>query len=1529
MHFKRLRLSGFKSFVDPTEMRIEEGLTGIVGPNGCGKSNLLEALRWVMGESSAKSMRGTEMEDVIFAGTSNRPPRNFADVTLLLDNSSRRAPAQFNDADEIEVTRRIERDLGSAYRINGKDVRQKDVQLLFADAATGAHSPALVSQGRIGAIVTAKPTERRAILEEAAGISGLHTRRKEAEQRLRAAETNLTRLDDVLGQMEGQVGALKRQARQAEKYRTLSAEIRRGEAILLYQRWQEAAQRLAESQEQLKAVDAAVAEWTTATARLSAEQAEVAAQLPNLRQEEAHAAAALQRLTLARNELAAEEKRLLERREQLTRQLEDINRDMEREASLEADGAAALERLAQEKAEIEARLSQDAEREAEARAAVSAAEAEASEGERQFDELTREHAQVLARKGALDSQAEAARQRIARLQDDLARINAERARLEAEARSDGASLAETEATVHETEAALEAQAERIQAAERARIEAESHRQRTRQEAEAEREAVRRAQEAERQRVRQEAEAEREATRARLEAERQQVRQEAEAERDAIRARAEAERQRVRQDAESERDAARARLQAERDRTRQDAEAERDSVRARVEAERDRVRAEAEAERQATRARLEAEREETRSRVQAERDAVRAQAEEERTRTRTAVEAEREAVRARVEAERQAALEALEAAREAATRERREAEALVASLKTELQTLDRLLAARQEQAGGTPVIEQLSVEPGYEAALGAALAEDLNAPVGGTAKRRWPEAGTDAADSPLPQGARPLIEVVKAPGGLARRLRQIGVVESAEDGARLAARLSPGQRLVSRDGQLWRWDGFYAAAPQSGSEQEYLAQRNRRTAVAAELEVAERRLETVIAETTAALDAAQKRMDEAQSSGQAALQAAEAQAQETLSALQARLEAAVAEADARAQETLAALQSRVETELAAADARAQEAISAVQIRAEAEIQAADARAQEAISAVQARVEAEIQAADARAQEAISAVQARVEAEIESAARQAQEKIAAVQARVEAGIAEADQKAREAVSAVEARVNAAIQAVDAHAQELIAAAQARLDEAIAHEREARGQRAQLEQALDQARRRLAHFQQEAAKRDSRLQGLADTEKRLGEEVALREAERAAALEEIAALPDTDALGQAVNEQRRLVEKLRADLASARAGLDTLLRQLQADRKRLETIEVEREAWAGRLSGGQQQLLVLTERKAAAETELASIEARPAEIEARRLSLADEIAKAEERRKKAADTLAEAETRLRTKDSDLRQANELLAQSREQRARLETAVENYDARRQELALSIGEQFQCPPPLLLKAIEHPAEEPLPPMRELEVNVERLRMERERLGAVNLRAEIELEELETQRNTMIAERTELETAIAKLRASIGTLNREGRQRLLEAFEMVNGHFSSLFTSLFGGGQAHLALVESDDPLEAGLEIMASPPGKRLQSLSLLSGGEQALTACALIFAVFLTNPAPICVLDEVDAPLDDANVERFCDLLIEMTKKTETRFLVVTHNAVTMSRMDRLYGVTMAERGVSQLVSVDLKRAEMLLAAE
>ena len=350
MKFERLRLTGFKSFCDAAEFKIEPGLTGVVGPNGCGKSNLVEALRWVMGESSFKAMRGSGMDDVIFSGSGKRPSRNIAEVGLMLDNRTARAPAAFNDHETIEVTRRIERDEGSTYRVNGKEVRARDVQLLFADASTGARSPALVRQGQIGEIIAAKPQARRLILEEAAGISGLHSRRHEAELRLKGAEDNLLRVEDVLKQIDVQVESLKRQARQSNRYRNLAADIRRHDALAHLIAWREHETAFAEAAKKLDADLLDVAERTRAQAEAARLQALAAAELPSLREEEARRGAALHRITLARDALEAEEKRAQERGAELERRAAQFARDLEREQALIADAASVVERLAAEDA---------------------------------------------------------------------------------------------------------------------------------------------------------------------------------------------------------------------------------------------------------------------------------------------------------------------------------------------------------------------------------------------------------------------------------------------------------------------------------------------------------------------------------------------------------------------------------------------------------------------------------------------------------------------------------------------------------------------------------------------------------------------------------------------------------------------------------------------------------------------------------------------------------------------------------------------------------------------------------------------------------------------------------------------------------------------------------------------------------------------------------------------------------------------------------------------------------------------------
>ncbi len=1152
MRFSRLRLTGFKSFVDATDLSIEPGLTGIVGPNGCGKSNLVDALRWVMGESSARQMRGHEMDDVIFSGSASRPLRNHAEVAVLLDNAARTAPAAFNDFSEIEVSRRIERGAGSVYRINGKETRARDVQLLFADEVTGARSTALVGQGEIGGVIAAKPAQRRGLLDEAAGITGLHSRRHEAELRLGAAETNLERLDDVMGALDAQLQGLKRQAREAVRYRRLGERMRQTEALLLHRRWRIAETAVAEAGAALAEAERTVAGLERDAAGAGAGQAKAASALPPLREAEAAAGAVLHRLEVAQVELEAEERRLADARDALETRLGQIDGDVERERALTADAEEAVSRLEAEAAALAA-----AQRgEDEAASAAAAARAEAADAlaaiERQVDELTAERAAADARRAALDRQIDDLDSRAERLGVRAAEVERDRTALDRQA---GASPDDADAALAAARSALEA----------ARAAA---------------------------------------------------------------ARAEG---------------------ARRDR----------------------------------------------------------------------------------QAEETAARDAL-----------RDAETACAALHAE----EAALAGSLGEAGSgawSALIDEITVEAGWETALGAALGDDLSASSDADAPVHWGAPAGDGPAPPLPAGAEPLSRYVTAPAALARRLSQIGVVAPA-DGPRLHGALAQGQRLVDRGGALWRWDGFTVKAEVETPAALRLRQRNRLAALRGELAAGEPRREKTVKELAAARDA---------------------------------LEGAGAD--------------------------------------------------------------------------------------------------------EAG-------AREALSDAEA-------------------------------------------ALDSAREAHAKAAAAVAADASRRANLSDAAAQLATDLGETEAQRDAARAARDALPpDT--------EGRAELDALRAALAERRAALaecDGAVHRVQREsadrRERLAAVDDELGSWRARAEGAAQRQAQLAERRKTAAGERDALANRPAEIAKRRGELLDRLSVAQDERRRASDAVAAAENELAERDRRLKEAEAALGQAREERVRREGDVSQAAAARDEVGRAVAERLGCKPAELagLAGIDDGAEQPdAPDVEEAETRLARLVRQRDGMGPVNLRADTEAAEIDEQLTALRDDHADLEAAIARLRQAIARLNREGRERLLTAFEAINGHFGTLFTRLFGGRQAHLSLVESDDPLEAGLEIMASPPGKRLQVLSLLSGGEQALTALALLFAVFLTNPTPICVLDEVDAPLDDANVGRFCDLVEEIAHGSATRFLVVTHNAITMARVDRLFGVTMSERGVSQLVSVDLRAAGGLRAA-
>ena len=1151
MRFSRLRLNGFKSFVDPTDLIIQDGLTGVVGPNGCGKSNLLEALRWVMGENRPTAMRGGGMEDVIFAGAATRPARNFAEVSLVIDNAERLAPAAFNDSDNLEIVRRITRDVGSAYKVSTKDVRARDVQMLFADASTGAHSPALVRQGQIAELINSKPKARRRILEEAAGISGLYQRRHEAELKLKGSEQNLARVDDVIEQLASQLAALARQARQAARYRAIGDELRQSEGLLLYRRWREADEARAAAANQLKTrtTEAAASETAarqSAKARQGSEDA-----LPSLREEEAIAAAVLQRLNVQRDTLVDQEARAKQTIETLTNRIEQLARDMAREAELNKDAGETIDRLDWEAREI----------------------AKASEGH----DARLEDARVASTDGA---------QILADREADLSQMTEDVARLAARHQS-------AQRLIDDYRKTLE---------------------------------------------------------------------------------------------KNENEAARA-IAAKADATATLARAAQDFEAAKV----------AEATARAT-----ADKAET-------------------------LLADAEAARADTQS-READARAL----------RSEAEGEANALRAETAALSKLVD--RDSSEGSQILDQLRVQGGYEKALGAALSDDLKAPAvtpdmgsGWVALPGYPQPQS------LPAGVKALTNYVSVPEVLVRRMGQVGLVD-ADQGAKLQKDLSPGQRLVSMDGDLWRWDGFRAAAEDAPS------------AAALRLQQLNR-----------------------------------------LEGLKKDLNDATAKADGM--------------------------------------------------------------------------------------RQAHEMLSARLAELSL----ADKAARDARRAADGAVADANRAL----------------------------------SRAEADRNLADGKQESS-------GLAVTrfeEEAMSARQALSEAEGA-----LRGLGDLDEARGAVEDVKMTVEAARMTMMSKRSGYDEVRREGEARTKRSQEITKEISGWKHRLETANKRSEELQDRKVTSEDELKDAMTAPDEIAAKRAELADAIDEAEGRRKEAADKLAEAETALRDATTAERDAERAASEAREARARSEARAEAARETVEYAADRIMEAQDVTPDKLLEQLDVDPDK-MPASEAIENDVNRLKRQRDALGAVNLRAEEDAKEVQDEHDLLVNEKNDLEEAIKALRTGIASLNKEGRERLLTAFEQVNESFGTLFKHLFGGGEAKLVLVESDDPLDAGLEILCQPPGKKLSTLSLLSGGEQTLTAMALIFAVFLANPAPICVLDEVDAPLDDANVTRFCDLLDEMTRRTDTRFLIITHHAVTMSRMNRLFGVTMGEQGVSQLVSVDLKAATTLVA--
>ena len=1155
MQITQLKLLGFKSFVEPTELLIRPGLTGVVGPNGCGKSNLLEALRWVMGETSYKAMRGGAMDDVIFSGTQQRPARNSAEVTITIDNKARTAPAEFNNEDLLEIVRTIGRGDGSSYRVNGRDVRAKDIKLLFEDAATGARSHALVRQGQIGEIVNSKPQARRRILEDAAGIAGLHSRRHEAELRLNAAETNLERLADIMGQMDAQLNSLKRQARHALRYKDLSEKLYAKEALLLHLQWRAAADAVLKAEtdlaKTLELVDAGTFKETAALTK----REELQDQLPPLREAEAKAAAALHRLTLANEGLDREEEQARTREAELKSSLTDATTDLARDEVLIKDGEQISLRLSNEIASLETEISELQSKKTVAKTKLDEASLSLQEGETLFNELSQSRANAHARRSSLLSDIEKLKNQNSLLTDQIQSLETEQKKLlskrveQSGAKSEDALLKE----ITDLEQQISLSEEAITTLDG---ELSSHKS----------------------------------------------------------------------DVNS-------------------------------------------------------------LRISSNEMGLALQAHE-----------------------------------------------------TEIALLEKLLKPASETE--TPIMDEIQTQDGYELALWAALGDDLDLPTEATAldlqtTNYWRDIDQTYAAS-LPQGVVALSSFINGPQLLMTRLDFVGVVDETQ-ALLLQQQLLPGHSLVSKSGGLWRWDGFILSPHSPSSAPQRLTERNRLPLLIKDYEVLRSKI----------------------SAHKENLQTKE----EKLSSSETNLR------DKR----LALLQSQ-------------------------------------------------------------------------------------------------QKLKETNQFLRT----------------------------------------LEQTNRQVDGRLAAISESLASRGQEL---------LGTKTSIEAQDK-----EFQALPSLDQIDKEHSEQKNLVSELRSAHSDAHLHWAGFTREEELHLSRIEEMKKERDDWTMRAKDAQSHIDELKLRIEKTLQELEQFADLPARFNSQRQNLLDELSLAETNRKDAGDTLAMAEKTTSDFEKELRTLQTDLMALREEKAREETRLEAARSQLIQQANEIETKLNVKADACLAHSGFEAAITLPPMRNVRDDVARLKKDRERLGAVNLRAEDEIKELEDKFGSMISEREDLESAVTKLRTAVNQLNQEGRQRLLTAFDEVNAHFKRLFQTLFAGGEAELKLIDSDDPLEAGLEIIARPPGKRPQVLTLLSGGEKALTAMSLLFAVFLTNPSPICVLDEVDAPLDDTNVDRFCLMMEEMARSTDTRFLVITHHPMTMERMDRLFGVTMSEKGVSQLVSVDLATAEGLL---
>ena len=1139
MKFKSVRISGFKSFLEPTEILINDGLTGVVGPNGCGKSNIVEAVKWVMGENSARQMRGDEMDDIIFAGTSERPARNFAEVSIKLDNSERKAPANFNHLEEIEISRKIEREKGSIYRVNSKQVRARDIQLIFADNGTGARSSGIVSQGRIAQIIDATSEDRRIILEEAANIKGLHNRRHEAELKLNGANENLNRLMDIEQTYQDQLIELEKQGRKAARYRSVGDRLRKAEATLFLTLLNSAENEFNDFKKHLDIAKENVHKEQINVSKLTEAKQEILDELPEFKKLETKKITVLQSLNITKIRLEEEKSSAKTTLNNTLNQISQIETDIQREVEIKQDAKKTLLSLFTEEEKLKSESTNFLTKKTDALKLVKDLRAKTEEANTKLSTITSEIYSIKSDKSDLEKRISILTEKIKNSELQICEFNS---------KEDEQILKKNNKQLKKLKQIL------------------------------------------------------------------------------------------------------------------------------------------------------------------------------RSKNQDLVSNKQELIK-------------LEEKEVKLSDQKSNTDQNFNVINAELNSFSSILG--DDTLNKNSLEKSINNIGNLEKAIGSVLGETLLAPIHSDQNHflkntYWRNDLKTKFSSELPKGAIPIISEIKKNSILDIALIGVGIVKDEETAYDLQKDLSFGQALTTSKGGLWRWDGFVQPQGVQNSYSERLQQ-------IAKLRLLQNKLPAVIKE--------QKIIESKIDENQLGI----SKCKRDIIELESQISELIKNSN-----TLELTNSKLDAKLLSSKVLLKEHLDITKIS---------------------------------------------------------------------------------------------------------------------QKELVGLKNQLNNSIN-------------------LPSL------LADELKIR----------------------------NIADQCRNELADAMASEQQIKTHESFQARNLRQINNQSENWKKRENEASMRLMALQDRLKKLKDDQKRLTSLPDDFEKREEDLNKQIDKAVQDKNIASDKLVHTETNLHNLEKLEREAEQKVSSFREEMIKIEASLNLARTKIQNIEARVFEKLRINTDKLLEIVGFNEKNNLNVSIELlERTVQRLINERESLGAVNLRAEEEMKEMKEKIETMSSERIDLELAIEKLRTGIFELNKEGRQRLKDSFNDVNKNFKDLFQKLFGGGDAELKLVGSEDPLKAGLEVLASPPGKKMQLLSLLSGGEQALTAISLIFSVFLCNPAPICILDEVDAPLDDTNVGRFCDLLNKIVAETNTYFMVVTHHRLTMAKMDRLFGVTMEQKGISRLVSVNLEEANRI----